>query len=289
MLSKFFLKRPVFAWVIAIALMSFGLLAIHFMPVSQYPNLAPPMITVSAFYPGASAETVEATVTQIIEQKMTGLDNLWYISSYSSSSGACRINLTFAPGTDPDIAWSKVQNKLQLALASLPEIVRRQGVDVRKSTRNYLLIVGIVSKTGKFTSEDLRDYAKSNIEKVLARVPGVGEVITFGTEYAMKIWLNPYKLTNYHLTIEDVIAAIRSYNVEISAGQFAGAPATKGQKLNASIIVQHYLKTPQEFENIPIRINQDGSVVRIKDVGRVELRSERSDITSFYNGKPAAF
>ncbi len=289
MLSKFFLDRPVFAWVIAIAVVSAGLLAIHFLPVSQYPNLAPPVIAVDAFYPGASAETVENTVTQIIEQKMTGLDKLWYISSSSYSSGACRIELTFAPGTDPDLAWSKVQNKLQLALAGLPDVVQRQGVKVSKSTRNYMLIVGIISEDASMDGNDLRDYAKSNLEKVLARIPGVGEVEAFGTEYAMRIWINPDKLINYSLTIEDVVKAIRSYNVEISAGQFGGAPAVKGQQLNATIIVQHYLQTPEEFAAIPIRINSDGSVVRVGDIGRVEVGTERYDIFSKYNGKPAAF
>ena len=289
MLSRFFLDRPVFAWVIAIAIMSAGALAIHFLPISQYPNIAPPVIAVDAFYPGASAETVESTVTQIIEQKMTGLDKMLYMSATSSSSGASRIELTFAPGTDPDLAWSKVQNKLQLAMASLPDTVQRQGVTVSKSTRNYLLILGIVSEDGSMDVSDLKDYIKSKLEKVVARIPGVGEVIVFGTEYAMRVWVNPDKLTEYQLTIEDVISALRAYNVEVSAGQFGGVPAVKGQRLNASIIVQHYLKTPEEFAAIPIRTNPDGSIVRIRDIGRTELGSERYDMVSYYNKKPAAF
>ncbi len=289
MLSKFFLDRPVFAWVIAIAMMSAGALAIHFLPVSKYPELAPPVIAIDAFYPGASAETVENTVTQIIEQKLTGLDKMLYLSASSSSSGASRIELTFAPGTDPDLAWSKVQNKLQLAMASLPEIVQQQGVKVSKSTRNYMLIVGIISEDGSMNQNDLMDYAKSNLEKVLARVPGVGEVEAFGTEYAMRVWLDPNKLINYSLTIEDVVGALRSYNVEVSAGQFGGAPAVKGQRLNAAIIVQHYLQTPEQFASIPIRTNPDGSIVRIRNVGRVNLGTERYDIVEKYNGKPSAF
>ncbi len=289
MLSRFFLDRPVFAWVIAIAIMSAGALAIHFLPISQYPNIAPPVIAVDAFYPGASAETVESTVTQIIEQKMTGLDKMLYMSATSSSSGASRIELTFAPGTDPDLAWSKVQNKLQLAMASLPDTVQRQGVTVSKSTRNYLLILGIVSEDGSMDVSDLKDYIKSKLEKVVARIPGVGEVIVFGTEYAMRVWVNPDKLTEYQLTIEDVISALRAYNVEVSAGQFGGVPAVRGQRLNASIIVQHYLKTPEEFAAIPIRTNPDGSIVRIRDIGRTELGSERYDMVSYYNKKPAAF
>lgn len=289
MFSRFFLKRPVFAWVVAIAIMSFGVLGIKFLPISQHPELAPPVISVEAMYPGASAETVESTVTQIIEQKLTGLDNLWYINGRSSSAGVSRIELTFAPGTDPDIAWAKVQNKVQLATASLPDVVQRQGVRVSKSTRNFLLIVGIVSKDGSYKGDDLRDYAKSNIEKILARIPGVGEVQVFGTEYAMRIWLDPDKLIKYNLNLDDVVSVIKSYNVEVSAGQLGGAPAKKGQKLNASIIVQHYLKTPEEFLKIPIKINEDGSKVLIKDVGRCELGTEFYDVYATYNGKPAAF
>jgi hydrophobe/amphiphile efflux-1 (HAE1) family protein len=288
MLSKFFLDRPVFAWVIAIIMMTVGGLAIHKMAVSQYPPIAPPAIAIDAFFPGASAETVENTVTQIIEQKMTGLDNMLYLSGTSSSSGASRVELTFAPGTDPDLAWAKVQNKLQLAMASLPDVVQRSGVMVSKSTRNYLIIVGLISEDGSMDGDDLRDYAQSNLEKILSRVPGVGEVQNFGSQYAMRVWINPDKLTSYHLTMEDVIMALRAYNVEVSAGQFGGAPAMEGQRLNAVIIVQHLLQTPEEFAAVPIRTNPDGSVVRIKDIGRTELGTERSDIVAYYNGKPSA-
>ena len=288
MLSKFFLDRPVFAWVIAIIMMVAGGLAIYNLPISQYPPIAPPSIAITSFYPGASAETVENSVTQIIEQKMTGFDKMLYLSATSDSAGASRIELTFAPGTDPDLAWAQVQNKLQLAMANLPEVVQRQGVKVSKSTRNYLLIVGLVSQDGSMDGNDLRDYAQSNLEKVLARVPGVGEVETFGSQYAMRVWLNPDKLTNYRMTIQDVITALRAYNVEISAGQFGGAPAVEGQRLNAAIIVQSLLKTPEEFAAIPIRINSDGSIVRIKDVGRTELGTEQYDVNAYYNGKPSA-
>jgi len=288
MLSKFFLERPVFAWVIAIIIMTVGGLAIHKMAISQYPPIAPPAIAIDAFFPGASAETVENTVTQIIEQKMTGLDRMLYLSGTSSSSGASRVELTFAPGTDPDLAWAKVQNKLQLALASLPDVVQRSGVKVSKSTRNYLIIVGLISEDSSMDGNDLRDYAQSNLEKILSRVPGVGEVENFGAQYAMRVWINPDKLTSYHLTMEDVIMALRAYNVEVSAGQFGGAPAVEGQRLNAVIIVQHLLQTPEEFAAVPIRTNPDGSVVRIKDIGRTELGSERSDIDAKYNGKPSA-
>jgi hydrophobe/amphiphile efflux-1 (HAE1) family protein len=288
MLSRFFLKRPVFAWVIAIIMMVAGGLAIYHLPIAQYPPIAPPSIAITAFYPGASAETVENSVTQIIEQKMTGFDKMLYLSASSDSSGASRVELTFAPGTDPDLAWAQVQNKLQLAMASLPEVVQRSGVKVSKSTRNYLLLVGLVSEDGSMDGYDLQDYAQSNLEKVLSRVPGVGEVEIFGTQYAMRVWLNPDRLTDYQLTVQDVITALKAYNVEVSAGQFGGAPAIKGQRLNASIIVQSLLKVPEEFAAIPIRTNPDGSIVRVRDVGRAELGSESYDVEAFYNGKSAA-
>jgi len=288
MLSKFFLKRPVFAWVIAIVMMVLGGLAIYNLPISQYPPIAPPSIAIDSFYPGASAETVENSITQIIEQKMTGFDDMLYLSGTSDSAGASRIELTFKPGTDPDLAWAKVQNKLQLAMASLPEVVQRSGVKVSKSTRNYLMIVGLISEDGSMNAYDLRDYAQSNLEKVLARVPGVGEVENFGSQYAMRVWLNPDKLTDYHLSVEDVILALKAYNVEVSAGQFGGAPTLKGQRLNASIVVQNLLKTPEEFAAIPLRTNPDGSIVRVKDVGQTELGTEWYDVQAFFNGKPSA-
>ncbi len=287
MLSRFFLKRPVFAWVIAIILMVAGGLAIYKLPISQYPPIAPPSIAITAFYAGASAETVENSVTQIIEQKMTGFDKMLYVSATSDSSGASRVELTFAPGTDPDLAWAQVQNKLQLAMASLPEVVQRQGVRVSKSTRNYLMVVGLISEDGSMDGNDLRDYAFSNLEKVLSRVPGVGEVEIFGSQYSMRIWLNPDRLTEFNLTVEDVIAALRAYNVEISAGQFGGAPAVEGQRLNASIIVQSLLKTPEEFANIPLRTNPDGSVVLVKDIARTELGAETYDVDVRHNGRPS--
>ncbi|HPF69335.1 MAG TPA: efflux RND transporter permease subunit [Candidatus Krumholzibacteria bacterium] len=288
MLSRFFLKRPVFAWVIAIAMMAGGGLAIYNMPVSQYPPIAPPSIAIQAFYPGASAETVENTVTQIIEQKMTGLDDMLYISGKSASSGLARLELTFKAGTDPDLAWAKVQNKLQLAMASLPDVVSRQGVTVSKSTRNYLLIVGLTSPDGSYDSAALNDYAQSSVEKVLARVPGVGEVEPFGAQYAMRVWVDPYRMASYNLTFEDVVLALRAYNVEVSAGQFGGLPAEEGQRLNASIVVQHLLQTPEEFARIPVRINPDGSTVRISDIGRTEVGAERYDGPGYYNGTPLA-
>ncbi len=288
MLSKFFLDRPVFAWVIAIIMMIGGGLAIYNLPVSQYPPIAPPSIAIDAYYPGASAETVENSVIQIIEQKMTGFDKLLYMSATSDASGAGRIELTFTPGTDADLAWAQVQNKLQLAMASLPDVVQRQGVKVSKSTRNWLLVVGLTSEDDSMNQFDLADYAQANIEQVLARVPGVGEVEVFMAQYAMRLWLNPDRLTDYGMTMEDVIAGIQAYNVEVSAGQFGGAPAVQGQRLNASIIVQNLLKTPEEFAAIPLRINPDGSIVRVSDVGWTELGTERYGTNALYNGHPAA-
>lgn len=288
MLSRFFLARPVFAWVIAIILMVAGVMAIYTLPISQYPPVAPPSISVQAHYTGGSAETVENSVTQIIEQKMTGFDNLLYQSATSDSMGMARLELTFAPGVDPDMAWSQVQNKLQLAMTSLPSSVQAEGVEVKKSTRSYLMVVGITSEDGTMVGEDLRDYAKSTLESILSRVPGVGEVEVFGGQYAMRIWVDTDKLISYNLTFSDLALALRSYNVEISAGQFGGAPAVEGQRLNASIMVQSFLKTPEEFDNIPLRTNDDGSIVRVKDIGRSELGSENYAVDVRYNGNHVA-
>lgn len=288
MISRFFLQRPVFAWVIAIAMMVAGFLAIYNLPVQQYPAIAPPAIAVTAMYPGASAETVENTITQVIEDYMTGLEGMIYMSSSSDAGGTARVELTFKPGTDPDIAWAKVQNKVQLAMASLPQVVQQMGVQVMKSTRNFALIIGLVSEDPSMDVYDLRDYSASVIQRVIARIPGVGETMAFGGNYAMRIWLDLDKLTSYQLTIEDVVMALRAYNVEVSAGQFGGGPAVPGQRLNAAIIVQNMLTTPAEFETVPIRIKPDGSIIRVKDVGRAELGTELYDIEVFHNRRPSA-
>ncbi|HOC42631.1 MAG TPA: efflux RND transporter permease subunit [Thermoanaerobaculales bacterium] len=287
-MSAFFLERPVFAWVIAIALMLGGGLAIYHLPISQFPPIAPPSISIRAFYPGASAETAENSVVQMIETTMTGLDRMLYMYSSADSSGTASIELTFAPGTDPDIAWSKVQNKLQLALPSLPDVVQARGVTVAKSTRDYLLIVGLTTDDGSMDVADLGDYLVSQVQSPLGRVPGVGEVEVMGSGYAMLVWFDPDKLTKYGMTSDDVVAAVRSYNVEVSAGQLGGAPAVPGQRLNASILVQSLLKTPEEFAAVPLRTNPDGSVVRISDIGRTELGTEQPDIRGSFNGRPMA-
>ena len=287
-MARFFLDHPVFAWVVAIGMMLAGGLAIYNLPISQYPPIAPPSISIRGIYPGGSAKTVEDSVVQIIEQQMTGLDRMLYIHSTSDSAGMAQIELTFAPGTDPDLAWAKVQNKLQLAMPVLPEVVQRQGLRVSKSTRNYLMIVGLTSLDDSLDQNDLSDYTFSQIQYSLARVPGVGEAEMFGAGYAMRIWLDPNKLTNYSMTADDVIAAVRSYNVQVSAGQLGGMPAVPGQRLNASIVVQTLLKTPEEFGEIPLRNNPDGSIVRVRDVARTELGTEFDNVRVKYNGHPTA-
>ena len=286
-MSHFFLERPVFAWVIAILIMVGGILAIYNLPISQYPNIAPPSITVSARYPGASAQTVENTVTQIIEEKMTGLDNLLYFSSQSDSAGNASITLSFKPGTDPDIAWSKVQNKLDGAKPLMPQVVQQLGITVSKSTRNILMIVGLYSEDGSMNKDDLSDYINTNIQSILSRVDGVGEASAFGGQYAMRIWLDPAKLVSYGLTPADIRAAVKAYNVQVSSGQLGSKPAVESQQLNVSVNVQDLLQTPDQFGEIPVRINRDGSSIYLKDVAMIELGSEVYDINALYNGMPA--
>ncbi len=288
MFSQFFINRPVFAWVLAIITMMAGILAIKTLPVAQYPAIAPPEIAINATYPGASAQTVEDTVTQVIEQKMNGIDSLRYIGSSSDSSGHVTITLTFDAGTDPNIAQVQVQNKLQLAIPLLPQVVQQQGISVAKSTRNFLIIIGIVSEDGSLDRYDLTDYMVSHVQDVISRVEGVGEVQMFGSQYAMRIWLDADKLNAYRLTPGDVRQAIRAQNVQVSAGQFGGQPAVKGQQLNASITAQTLLQTPEQFGDILLRTTEDGATVRLRDVARVELGSESYDAEGLYNGKPAS-
>ncbi|WP_318556529.1 efflux RND transporter permease subunit [Geobacter anodireducens] len=285
-MSRFFINRPIFAWVIAIMVMLGGLLAIKTLPVSQYPPIAPPQITINAMYPGASAQTVQDTVTQVIEQKLNGIDNLIYMSSTSDSAGAVAINLTFKAGTDPNIAQVQVQNKLQLATPLLPQIVQRQGIQVVKSTKNFLLIVGLVSEDGSLDRNALNDYLVSNVQDIISRVEGVGELQLFGSQNAMRIWLDPARLNNFHLTTNDVIAAIQAQNAQVSAGQFGGSPAVHGQQLNATITARTLLQTPEQFNNIILRTNPDGSTVKLKDVAEAKIGTENYDIEARYKGKP---
>lgn len=285
-MPRFFINRPIFAWVIAILVMLAGLLAIKKLPVSQYPAIAPPQIAINATYPGASAQTVQDTVTQVIEQKLNGIDNLIYMSSTSDSAGAVSITLTFKAGTDPNIAQVQVQNKLQLATPLLPQIVQRQGIQVVKSTRNFLLIIGLVSEDGSMDRNGLTDYMVSNLQDIISRLDGVGELMVFGTQNALRIWLNPAKLNNFHLTTNDVITALQAQNVQVSAGQFGGAPAPQGQQLNATINARSLLQTPEQFDTIILRTNPDGSTVRLKDVAESKIGTENYEIQSYYNGKP---
>ena len=287
-MSKFFIDRPVFAWVIAIVIMMAGALAILRLPVEQYPKIAPPTVSISASYPGASAKTLEDTVTQVIEQKMTGLDHFRYMSSNSDSSGNVTITLTFEPEANPDIAQVQVQNKLQLAVPLLPQEVQQRGLQVSKAGNDFLLVVGFVSSDGRLSQGDIADYVTSNLQDTLSRVEGVGDVTVFGPQHAMRIWLDPDALNNFALTTTDVSNAVKTQNAQVSAGQLGGAPAVAGQQINATITAQSRLQTPEQFGAILLRVNPDGSQVRLRDVARIEIGSETYEISAAYNGKPAA-
>ncbi|MBN9116156.1 MAG: efflux RND transporter permease subunit, partial [Pandoraea sp.] len=287
-MAKFFIDRPIFAWVIAIVIMLAGALSILKLPVSQYPPIAPPSVQITAVYPGASAQTVQDTVTQVIEQQMNGIDNLEYMSSTSDGSGTAQITLTFAQGTNPDIAQVQVQNKLQLATPLLPQQVQQQGIKVAKATKNFLLVIGAYSDDGKLTDIDLANYLAANVQDPISRVNGVGQVQLFGAQYAMRVWVDPQKLNGYNLTILDVSSAIQAQNVQVSAGELGGAPAVKGQQLNATVMAQSRLQTPEQFRQILLKVNKDGSQVRLGDVARVELGGESYQVVARYNGKPAA-
>jgi multidrug efflux pump len=287
-MAKFFIDRPIFAWVIAIIIMLAGALAILKLPIAQYPTIAPPAIQITASYPGADAKTVQDTVTQVIEQNMNGIDGLMYMSSTSDSSGTVQITLTFDSGTNPDIAQVQVQNKLQLAMPLLPQEVQQQGVSVEKSSSSFLMVMAMISTDGSMTQDDIADYVGSNIKDPISRTSGVGDVQLFGAQYAMRIWMDPNKLNNFQLTPVDVIAAIKAQNAQVAAGQLGGTPPVKGQQLNASIIAQTRLNSPAQFGNILLKVNQDGSQVRLKDVAKVELGGESYDVIARYNGKPAA-
>ncbi len=287
-MARFFIDRPIFAWVIAIVIMLAGALSITQLPISRYPDIAPPSITISASYPGASAKVVEDSVTQIIEQNMKGLDGLLYISSSSEASGRASISLTFESGTDPDIAQVQVQNKLQLALPSLPQAVQRQGLNVTKSRSGFLQIVGFVSTDGSLSRTDISDYVIANVVDPLSRAPGVGSIQVFGAPYAMRIWLDPNKLATYELTTTDVIAAVQAQNAQVTVGQLGGTPAVEGQQLTATISAQERMETPEQFRNVILRSNPDGSSLRLSDVARVELGAETYEFLSRFNGQPAA-
>ncbi|QOZ69045.1 efflux RND transporter permease subunit [Bradyrhizobium arachidis] len=287
-MSHFFIKRPIFAWVIAILIMLGGVLAIMRLPIAQYPQIAPTVVTITATYPGANAQTAENSVTKVIEQNMTGLDHLQYMSSSSTSTGVVQISLTFTNEADADIAQVQVQNKLQLATPLLPQVVQQQGIKVVKSSASFLMVLGFVSADGRLAASDIADYVASSVNDPISRVAGVGQVTLFGAEYAMRIWLDPDKLTKYNLMPGDVIAAIQTQNTQVTAGQLGGLPSVGGQQLNATITSQSRLQTVEQFKDIILRTATSGQTVRIGDVARVELGSKSYDSTARYNGKPAA-
>ncbi|WGY48355.1 efflux RND transporter permease subunit [Vibrio sp. ABG19] len=287
-MARFFIDRPIFAWVIAIIIMLAGVLSIMTLPVSQYPDIAPPAVSISGSYPGASADTVENSVTQIVEQNMNGIDNLLYMSATSDSAGNFSITLTFESGTDPDIAQVQVQNKLSLAEATLPNEVTQQGLTVAKSSSSFLMVVGFISKDGSMNNTEISDFMVSQVKDPLSRVQGVGEVRVFGAQHAMRIWLDPNKLSNYQLTPAEVSNAIRAQNTQVSVGQLGAAPAVEGQQLNATITAQSRFTTVKEFQNILLKVDTDGAQIRLKDVARVELGAENYQTAARYNGNYAS-
>ncbi|EKP0260173.1 efflux RND transporter permease subunit [Aeromonas sobria] len=287
-MARFFIDRPIFAWVIALVIMLAGSLAIIKLPVAQYPSIAPPAVSISASYPGASAKTVEDSVTQIIEQNMTGLDHLLYMSSQSDSAGRVSVTLTFQPGTDPDIAQVQVQNKLQQAMSLLPQEVQQQGIRVQKTSSSFLMVAAFISSDGSMKNDDLADYVVSNIKEPLSRLDGVGEITLFGSQYSMRVWLDPNKLNRVQMTPVDVQAAIKAQNAQVAFGKLGGTPSVKDQQFTATIMGQTRLSSVEQFNDILLRVNQDGSKVRLKDVARVELAGESYDAEALYNGQSTA-
>lgn len=287
-MARFFIDHPIFAWVIAILIMLAGLLSIFQLPIAQYPGIAPTAIEIRTAYPGASAKVVEDSVIQVIEQNMTGLDDLQYINSTSDSSGTGQITVTFQADTDPDIAQVQVQNKLQAAMPLLPQEVQQQGIRVTKSSTGFLMVMGFVSENNKMDRYDIADYVAANIQDPVSRVTGVGQINLFGSQYAMRVWLNADKLANYKLTTEDVVNAIREQNVQIAAGEIGGTPAVEGQQIAASIVVETRMETPEEFENILLRVDSDGSAIRLQDVAEVSLGGENFQFETEYNKQSAA-
>ncbi|MCT4492623.1 efflux RND transporter permease subunit [Bosea minatitlanensis] len=285
-MSRFFIERPIFAWVVAIVIMLAGLLALQTLPISQYPQIAPTTVQISANYPGADAQTVENSVTKVIEQGMTGVDNLQYMTATSTATGNAQITLTFNSQADPDVAQMQVQNKLQLVTRQLPTVVQSTGITVAKASTGFLMVVAFVSTDGRMTTTDLADYVDSTLNDTLKRVEGVGTTQLFGAGYAMRIWLDPDNLRKYALMPSDVIAAIEAQNTQVSAGQLGGLPQVKGQQLNATVTAASRLQTPAQFENIILKSGSSGSIVRLNDVARVELGAKSYDTSSRYNGHP---
>ncbi|AZC29354.1 efflux RND transporter permease subunit EmhB [Pseudomonas chlororaphis] len=287
-MSKFFIDRPIFAWVIALVIMLVGALSILKLPINQYPSIAPPAIAISVTYPGASAQTVQDTVVQVIEQQLNGIDNLRYVSSESNSDGSMTITATFEQGTNSDTAQVQVQNKLNLATPLLPQEVQQQGIRVTKAVKNFLLVIGVVSEDGSMSKDDLSNYIVSNMQDPISRTAGVGDFQVFGAQYAMRIWLDPAKLNNFNLTPVDVKTAVAAQNVQVSSGQIGGLPALPGQQLNATIIGKTRLQTAEQFKAILLKVNADGSQVRLGDVADVALGGENYSVSAQFNGAPAS-
>ncbi|MGN0902778.1 MAG: efflux RND transporter permease subunit, partial [Succinivibrio sp.] len=287
-MARFFINRPIFACVIAICIMLAGLFSVSTLPVSQYPTIAPPAVSIRATYPGADAQTVERSVTQIIEQNMTGLDGFMYMNATSDSFGNANITITFEPGTNADIAQVQVQNKMQQTQSQLPTSVQQNGVDVSKSTDSFLLVAALTATDNLHSSEDIADYLESNLKEPLARVNGVGSLQLFGSKYAMRIWLDSKKLSNYAISAGEVNAAIQAQNAQVTYGSLGGTPAVKGQMYSYTITGQKRLETAEQFENILLRVNPDGTKVHLKDVAKVELGAEYYTAHATYNGRPSA-
>src|SRR4030088_776374 len=287
-MAKFFINRPIFAIVIALLIMLAGALSIFTLPIEQYPPIAPPTVQINTSYPGASATTVNNVVVQVIEQQMSGIDNLIYLSSVSDDTGQSTTTLTFTPGTDPNIAQVQVQNKLQNAVPQLPAAVQQSGVRVTKSTNSFLMVVGFISADNSMSKFDIANYVVSHVQDPISRVNGVGNLSVFGSQYAMRIWLDPNKLASFALTPLDVTAALQAQNVQTAGGQLGGTPAVQNQQLNAAITGETLLRTPEQFDNILLKVQPDGSQVRLRDVARVGLGAESFNIDNKYNGQPAS-
>ncbi|MEP7314863.1 MAG: efflux RND transporter permease subunit, partial [Pseudomonadota bacterium] len=288
MISRFFIDRPIFAWVIAIAIAVVGSLSIPQLPISQYPSVAPPSVSIQANYPGASGEIVEKTVTQLIEQQLSALDGYLYMTASSNSNGQANINVSFEPGTDPDTAAVQVQNRVQQALPRLPQQVQQQGVTVRKASSTNALLIAVYDTSRKLRAGDLSDFLNSNLQDPISRISGVGEVQIFGGQYAMRIWLDPFKLASFNLIPSDVQTAIQNENVQVSAGQIGAQPAVPGQRLSAIVNAQSRFTSVDQFRAILLRTNPDGSTVRLQDVARVELGAENYNFAGRYNGYPSS-
>ncbi|MGL4604568.1 MAG: efflux RND transporter permease subunit, partial [Iodobacter sp.] len=288
MFARFFIDRPVFAWVLAIIIVLAGLLALKGLPISQYPEVAPPALTINANYPGASAQVMEETVTSLIEQEMNGLENMQYMSSNSDSSGNMSITLTFRTGTDLDISSVEAQNRIKRVEARLPSEVRQQGVQIVKSRSNYLMFITLLSPDGSHDNVDLGSYVNSSVIDSLRRVPGVGEAMLFGSEYAMRIWLDPAKLAGYKMSASEALAAVRAQNVQLATGEIGQLPAPKGQQFTATVVTQGRFVTAEEFGNIVLRDGKNGSQLRLKDVAKVELGASDYSVLARLNGKSIA-